>query len=168
VHNVRRGDMPLRETASGTIVSLHPPRAILTLSDRAVHTCKAGQAASGQTTAPTILSGKIVSVEGRKCEIEFSDPLPVDVRVGEKLGALVETGILRDVIFFERPADASANSDAFVFVIEPDDQYARRVSVHYGQLSGSLIQVVSGLSPGDRVIVTDTSKWNASPRIHLR
>ena len=130
VHTVQRGDMPLRERAAGMIVSLQPPRAILTLSDQAVHTCKVGQIASGQITPPQILPGKIVSVQDHKCELAFSHPLPADVRAGDKLGALVETGALQNVIFFERPATASANSDAFAFVMEPGSPYARRVTLH--------------------------------------
>ncbi len=102
------------------------------------------------------------------CEIEFSAPFAADTKIGEKLGALVGTGSLRKAVFFARPADASANSQASVFVIEPGGQYARRVRVRYGRLSGPLIQIVSGLSPGDQVIVTDMSKWNASPRVRLQ
>ncbi len=99
---------------------------------------------------------------------EFSETFPPTATVGEKLGALIEAGEMRDIIFFERPADASAHSNASVFVIEPGDEFAHLVSVRYGELSRSLIQIVSGLSPGERLIVTNMSKWNASPRVRLR
>lgn len=165
VHKVQRGDMPVRERATGIIASLSPPRAILTLLDQ-TSSCRIGQRASAQVNTPTVLSGKIVRID-TGCEVEFSEPLPNGTTVGDKLGALVETGVARDVIFFDRPANSAANSDAVVFVIEPGDQYARRVAVHYGRLSGSMIEVTSGLSAGDRVIVTDTSKWKASPRVRL-
>jgi HlyD family secretion protein len=53
-------------------------------------------------------------------------------------------------------------------VIEPNGNFARRVKVRYGQLSGPLIQVVDGLAPGDKVIVTDMSKRNDSERVRLQ
>lgn len=167
MHTVQRGDMIIRERATGSIVSLQPPKAAVTLLDRAA-SCKVGQAASAQIKPPQVISGKVASVDGNGCQIEFSDAIPSTVEIGDKLGALIETGVMRDVIFFERPASSSENSDSFAFVIEPGGGYARRVAVHYGKLSGSMIQVISGLSPGDHVIVTDTAKWNQSPRVHLQ
>jgi hypothetical protein len=114
VHTVERGDMPVRERAMGTIVSVRPPKAILTLSDQGAQMCKIGQTGSAQLKPPTVMAGKIVSVDHKKCEIEFSNSLPVTVRIGDKLHALVETGVMRGVTFFERPANSSANSDGFV------------------------------------------------------
>jgi hypothetical protein len=45
--------------------------------------------------------------------------------------------------------------------------FAYRRTVRYGMLSGPLIQVVSGLDPGDRVIVTDMSQWEKAERVKL-
>jgi len=39
--------------------------------------------------------------------------------------------------------------------------------VRFGMLSGPLIQVVSGLDPGDQVIVTDMSQWEKAERVKL-
>ncbi|MBV9224239.1 MAG: hypothetical protein JOY85_09435 [Acidobacteriaceae bacterium] len=85
-----------------------------------------------------------------------------------KVGALIEAAELKNVVFFGRPADSSANSVATLFVIEPDSSFARRVTVRYGKISGPLIQVVEGLAPGDRVIVTDMSKWASYPRVRIQ
>ncbi len=168
VHTVEHGDMPLRARATGSITSLRPPRAVVTLADESAESCKPGERASAQLDPPTVISGKVVDADNRKCEIEFSEPLSANAEIGKEVGALVDVGLLRDAVFFGRPADSAANSDGSVFVIEPGDEHARRVTVRYGQLSGALIQVLSGLSPGDRVIVTDMSKWIASPRVRLQ
>ena len=45
--------------------------------------------------------------------------------------------------------------------------YARRVTIRYGRMSGPLIQVLEGLSPGDRVIVTDMSQWSNVERVRI-
>jgi HlyD family secretion protein len=172
VHTVQRGDMPLRIRAAGSIVSLRPPRAVVKLSDPGVGPCKVGQKITAQIAPPKLLTGQVVRIpdpDSGRCEIEFSEPLPDAAAVGAKLEALIDIGHqMRDVVFFGRLADSSPNSEATVFVLEPGGQYARRTSVHYGQISGPLIQIVSGLSPGDRVIVTDMSKWMSSPRVRLQ
>jgi HlyD family secretion protein len=171
VHTVQRGDMPLRMRATGSIVSLQPPRAVVKLSDPGVEPCKIGQKFSAQIAPPQVLTGKVVRIpdpDSGRCEIEFSEALPDNAAAGAKMGALIDTGAeMRDVVFFGRPADSAPNSEASVFVLEPGSQHARRTSVRYGQISGPLIQVISGLSPGDRVIVTDMSKWMSSPRVRL-
>ena len=166
VHTVLRGDMPLFEKATGSISSLEPPKAVVKVSDLSSATCEIDGKASAQLESPQAISGKIIKASDA-CEIKFSEELPTGSTVGQTLGALVQVGELHDVTFFARPAESSENSDAVVFVLEPKTSYARQVRVHYGRLSGPLIQIVSGLQPGDQVIVTDMSKWASSPRVHL-
>jgi HlyD family secretion protein len=52
--------------------------------------------------------------------------------------------------------------------MEPNREFAKRAIVRFGRQSGALIQVVSGLSPGDLVIVTDTTKWNSNERLRIK
>jgi HlyD family secretion protein len=101
--------------------------------------------------------------------IDFDENLPERTTVGTRVGALVETGEeLRDVVLFERPADAKPHSDSIIFVIEAGDEYAKRVTVRYGRQSGAQMEIISGLSPGDRVIVTDMSQWAGKARVRLK
>lgn len=165
--------MPLRERAKGTITSLQLGRAVVALANENAERCQAGQKATAQINPPNIISGKVLKplqAQGKtnECEIEFSDPLPVSVPIGASVGALIDVGEMRNVVFLARPADSSPNSEAAIFVLEPGSQFARRVTVHYGKISGALIQVIDGLSPGDRVIVTDMSKWLKYQRIRIQ
>ena len=173
VHTVERGDMPLFEGASGLLTSLQPPRAVVTLSSDHAKRCQAGGTARVQIDTPRPLAGKILKrlergAEAGDCEIELSDPIPSGTAVGAKVRALVQVGELKNVVFFGRPADSSANSEAMVFVVEPGSSFARRVSVRYGAISGPLIQVIEGLAAGDHVIVTNMSKWVQYPRVRMQ
>ena len=166
VHQVRRGNMPLRQNFSGSITSLNPPTVTLTVPETGV--LRVGQKASLQIKPPVILTGRVVRVSSVTAEIELADSLPAGTSVGSQLGAMVEVGELADIVFFDRPADARANTDTIIFLIEADSQHAKRVPVHYGRISGPQIEIVSGLSPGDRVIVTDMSKWASYTRVTLK
>lgn len=174
IHEVQRGTMPLRLMGDGEIVSLTPPQALIRVSAPAAHPPQIGQKASIQVKPPAVLAGRVVDVDRAlesgfmKVKIELNEQLPKDVALGAKLGSLIEVGELKDVVFFAKPANARPNSEMALFVIEQNGEYARRTKVLFGVQSGPLIQILSGLSPGDRVIVTDTSKWESYERLRLR
>jgi len=69
---------------------------------------------------------------------------------------------------FDRPADAKPNTESIIFVVEPGDKFAKRVTVRYRRQSGEQMEILSGLAPGDRVIVTDMSLWAGYSRVRLK
>jgi multidrug efflux pump subunit AcrA (membrane-fusion protein) len=166
VHEVLRGNMLLRQNFLGSVTSLNPPT--VTLTDPRTGVLRVGQKASFQIKPPVVLTGRVVRTGSATADIELADSLPDGTSVGFQLGAMVEVGELANVVFFDRPADAQPNTETIIFLIEPDGQHAKRVPVHYGRISGPQIEIVSGLSPGDRVIVTDMSKWASYARVTLK
>ncbi len=174
VHRVERGTMPLRETAAGTITSLAPARATVTLTAEQSALIRAGQSSSVQIVAPTVLHGKVVRVNRDTirrtptADIGIDDPLAPTTSVGDHVGALIDVGTAMDIVYFERPASARPKTKSSIFVLEADGVHARRVAVEYGRLSGSQLEIISGLAPGDRVIVTDLPDVAGRMRVALR
>ena len=174
VHRVRRGDMPIRLICSGEVTSLAPPEVIVAVPSNSTPSPQVGHKASVQVQPPGVMIGNIVDMDratlldAYKLTIRLKDSLPPGTAVGKKIGGLVETGELKDVIYFERPASARPDKEMPLFVLEAGGEFARRTTVRFGRQSGGLIQIISGLSPNDLVIVTDTAKWNAHERIRLR
>jgi HlyD family secretion protein len=154
--------------AEGSIHATNPPSASVTVQPEGADAVKMGQAASISVSGK-ILHGEVSSIAMSNgtvgAVISLSEPLPANAPIGTQVGALIDIGILRDVVFFARPATAKSHAEAFQFVIDRGGTSASRVRVQYGRQSGPLIEIISGLSPGDRVIVTDTSAWDSSPRI---
>jgi HlyD family secretion protein len=174
VHRVRHGDMPIRLMPSGEIISLSPPEVAVTVPSGTTPSPQVGQQASVQVKPPDVMIGSVVDMDratlldSYKVMIRLKDPFPADATVGERVGSLIEVGELKDVVYFERPASARPNTEMLLFVIEPNGEFARRTMVRFGRQSGGLIQIVSGLSPDDLVIVTDTSRWNSYERLRLK
>jgi hypothetical protein len=174
VHRVRHGDMPIRLSPGGEITSLSPPEVSVTVPSGTTPSPQVGQKASIQVKPPDVMIGSVVDMDratlldSYKLMIRLKDPFPADATVGEKVGSLIEVGELKDVAYFERPAGARPNTEMPLFVLEPNGEFARRAMVRFGRQSGGLIQIVSGLSPDDLVIVTDTSKWNSYERLRLK
>jgi hypothetical protein len=167
IHTVERGSMSIFSMASGTLTSLQPRRAVLSFADEK-EKCDSGRSARllvGDNSK--VFGGKVVGrADAGNCEVEIVDALPNDAVVGRRVGALIVTDEMKDVVFFGRPAGSRANSVDTIFVLEGASR-ARRTRVRYGAMSGPLIQVLDGLAPGDKVIVTDMSKWAELPSVRL-
>ncbi len=174
VHPVRRGNMPIRLMPSGEITSLMPPEVSVTVPSGTVPSPQVGQQASVQVRPPGVMIGSVIDIDRAtrldswKLTIRLNELFPADAALGAKVGSLIEVGELKDVIYFERPASARANTEMTLFVLEPNGEFAKRTTVRFGRQSGALIQIVSGLSPGDMVIVTDTSKSNSQERLRIK
>lgn len=92
-----------------------------------------------------------------------------EVRRGSEIGAVTEASAdSRDALLVERPVGAGEGAKSSVFVVDQDGVLLRRVPVWYGRASASLIQIVSGVSLGDRIIVSDMRAWDAFDRLRLR
>lgn len=167
VHTVERGSMSIFASATGILTSIQPARAILHF-DGNDGNCEQGRGARlviGDNPRPLVARVEKQTEKG-ECEVESVDKLPEGAVVGTTARALIVSNELKDVVFLGRPADSKANSSATVFVLDGPST-AHRVTVRYGAMSGPLIQVLEGLVPGDRVIVTDMSKWADLPRVRL-
>jgi HlyD family secretion protein len=81
---------------------------------------------------------------------------------------LVTIREVRNTLLVERPAGAREDMRSSVFVVDRDGVVLRRVAVEYGRASASMIQIVSGVSPGDRVVVSDMRAWDQFERLQLR
>jgi hypothetical protein len=174
IHPVRRGNMPIRLMPSGEIVSVVPPEVLVTVPSGTVPSPQIGQRASVQVKPPEVMIGSIVDIDRAtlldswKVTIRLKEPFSADATVGTKVGSLIEVGEMKDVVYFERPASARPNTEMPLFVVEQNGEFAKRTSVRFGRQSGALIQIISGLSPGDLVIVTDTAKWNSHERLRIK
>jgi HlyD family secretion protein len=173
VHQIRQGTMPLLEMASASVISIAPPRVRLSFSTASRNSIRPDQTISVEFK-PIVLRGKLVNVDRSDsqvtADVEFNEPFPAGTVVGQRIigRPLVDVGEQANTVFFERPGDSVPNTKTTIFRIEPDNEHARRVPVEYGRQSGPLIEIVSGLMPGDRVIVTDMSPWAAYDRVQLK
>lgn len=83
------------------------------------------------------------------------------------IDGVIELERLEDVLFVGRPAFGQEEATVALFQLDPDGVNASRVQVRLGKGSVNTIQVVTGLQPGDRVILSDTSSWDAAERVRL-
>ena len=75
---------------------------------------------------------------------------------------------LDDVVYVGRPAFGADQAVVMLFKKDPDGTGATRVQVKLGRTSVNTVEVVEGLSVGDKVILSDMSAWDAFDRVRLR
>jgi HlyD family secretion protein len=100
-------------------------------------------------------------------DVTLTGELPRGARPDLSIDGTIELERLDDIIFVGRPSFGQERSKVGMFKLDTDGIYASRVQVQLGRSSVNTIEVVEGLLPGDRVILSDSSQWDANERIKL-
>jgi len=100
-------------------------------------------------------------------DIAFDEPLPKGARPDLSVDGTIELERLNDVVYVGRPAFGQENNTVGIFKLVSGSSEAVRTPVKLGKSSVNTIEILSGLQPGDQVILSDTSAWDAHERIRL-
>lgn len=99
-------------------------------------------------------------------DVALTEPLPDEVRPDLNVDGTIEVEKLHDVLRVRRPSYGRPSSTIRLFRIS--DGLATQVPVRIGRASVDEVEIVEGLSRGDRVIVSDMSAWSDHERIRIR
>jgi len=100
-------------------------------------------------------------------DIRLLGDMPRGARPDLSVDGTIELERLENVLHVGRPIHAREESLMSLFKLEEDQTHASRVQVQVGKVSVSTIEVRSGLSEGDNVVLSDMSAWDAYDRIRL-
>jgi len=100
-------------------------------------------------------------------DVDLVGELPPGARPDLSIEGTIEIERLANVVYVGRPAFGQPNSDVRLFRLNPSDGTAERVPVRLGRSSVNLIEITHGLQPGDQVVLSDTTAWDAYDRIRL-
>src|SRR5262249_48922334 len=133
-----------------------------------------GQEASIDTGQQPILMGKVTRVGSSTLngvvtvDIQLNAELPQGLKPGLKVDGIILIERLSNVTYVGRPVFGTANGEASLFKIDSDGMHATSVKVRFGHVSVNTIEVLEGLQPGDRVILSDMSANAGQSRIRLQ
>jgi HlyD family secretion protein len=100
-------------------------------------------------------------------DIAFEGQLPRGARPDLTVDGTIDLDRLADVVYVGRPAQGQPESRFTLFRLAEDGVHAERVPVKLGRASVTAIEILDGLAPGDRVILSDTSAWDKADRIRI-
>jgi beta-lactamase regulating signal transducer with metallopeptidase domain len=170
---VKQGDMKLQVRAAGALTSAQT--AALKVAEKQMQDVRQGMpAAIAFRNRKEIVAGKIAVVHPGVAngtitvDVAINDALPPGVKLQEPVDATITVGALTNVVHVGRPALGQANSRLMLFKLEPDGHTAKKVAVQLGAASVNLIEIKSGLHPGDKVILSDMSQYDRVAAIVLR
>ena len=87
---------------------------------------------------------------------------------GVSVDGTIETDHVANAVFLPQELQAHADDTLPMFKVSDDGTEARRVSVQLGRVSEDGTEIVSGLAPGDRVIISDMSTWKRYDQVRLQ
>jgi HlyD family secretion protein len=139
-----------------------------------------------ETQARDVLLGQLVRVDTRggivegkvsridpaatsgtvQVDVELTGPLPRGARPALSVDGTIEIKRLENVVYTGRPTIGQPNTTVKLFKVV-EGNYAVKVPVELGLTSVNAVEILKGLQPGDRVILSDMSAWDEYERIRL-
>ncbi|MFY9549706.1 MAG: HlyD family efflux transporter periplasmic adaptor subunit [Thermoanaerobaculia bacterium] len=111
---------------------------------------------------PAVLNGTVT------VDVALEGELPQGARPDLSVDGVVELDRLKDVLYMGRPAFGQEKSLVGLFRVHEDGDEATRVKVRLGKSSVNTVEILEGLKPGDKVILSDMSAWDAYDRVRLK
>jgi HlyD family secretion protein len=131
-----------------------------------------GQAASIDTGNGKA-AGRVVRVDPSvqdgtvTIDVTMIESLPKGARPELSVDGTIEIERLQHVLYVGRPAQGQSQHAVMLFKLQPND-VATRVQVQLGVVSANAVEIRGGLAPGDQVVLSDMSNWNAFEHIRLQ
>ncbi len=108
-------------------------------------------------------------VEGRfEVDMDFEGTEPAGIRRGQTLRIKLELGDLSEAVMLETGAFFVSTGGRWVYVLDETGDSARRRDVHLGRRNIEYFEVLDGLEPGERVIVSAYESFGKADRLVLK
>jgi len=132
----------------------------------------------GQRAMIDTRNGIVAGHVSRKDPAAQSGTVTIDVALDGKLpsGAVpdltidgtVEIEKLRNVLYTARPSSGGGEGSVGLFKFDKGEHVAIRVPVVLGRTSVNTVEIVRGLSIGDRIIISDMSAYDNVDRVRIK
>lgn len=138
----------------------------------------AGELADGQAVKilmnsvdRSVVRGRVVRISPNVVRgvvpvtVRLRGVLPASVRPNLAVSGIVTVARIPHAVYVERPIGAQPQTRGRIFLVDVRDGRAVRRTVRFGVASTDFIQILSGLTPGQRVVVSETRHWHRRMRI---
>jgi HlyD family secretion protein len=100
-------------------------------------------------------------------DVSLEGEMPRGARPDLSVDGTIQVERLENVLHVGRPAYGQANSAVGLFKLTPDGAEASRVNVRLGRTSVNTVEILGGLQTGDKVIISDMSRWDGHDRVRV-
>jgi HlyD family secretion protein len=111
---------------------------------------------------PGVTDGTVV------VDAELTGPLPAGARPQLQVEGVIYISQLPNTLYVGKPSYVKSDAAIAVYKLDPAGRYATRVTIQAGKISLNYLQVLRGLSAGDRIITSEIGEWQDQERILLK
>lgn len=148
-------------------------KAVLRIPESQARDVVIGQLASVDTRNG-VVAGRVIrkdpSAQGGSVTVDVAldGPLPRGAVPDLSVDGTVVVDRLTNVVYSGRPAFTAGSGAASLFKLVDGGDAAVRVPVVLGKSSVNAIEILQGLEPGDRIIVSDMSRYANAAKVRIR
>jgi HlyD family secretion protein len=103
-----------------------------------------------------------------KVDLNFNGTAPPDVAVGQAVDTRLKLGAAATSLMIPNGSFYQDTGGTWAFVLTPDGKYATRRKIELGRRSPDHIEVLGGLSPGEKVIISGYEGFGNTRRVELK
>jgi HlyD family secretion protein len=100
-------------------------------------------------------------------DVRLEGELPRGARPDLSVDGTIQVERLNNVLHLGRPAYGQPNSTVGLFKLVEGGAAAVRTGVRLGRTSVNTVEILGGLQPGDKVIISDMSRWDGFERVRV-
>ena len=119
---------------------------------------------------PLRVSRVVPEIKDRSFESDlvFTGDRPTSLRVGKSFRAQIELGMPESAVVIQRGDFFSATNGKWIYKVRKDGTRAVKTEIELGRQNPQQFEVISGLHPGDQVIVSGYDKLNDADEILIQ
>ena len=166
------GQWVLAGTVIATVAQPGRLKAVLRVPETLAPDVVPGQRASIDTRNG-LVSGHVMRVDPAAqggtvtVEVALDGALPRGARSDASVDGTIEVERLINVLHVGRPAYGQPESTVGIFKVDASGNTATRINVRLGKTSVNTIEIQSGLSPRDSVIISDMSRFDNVQKVRI-
>lgn len=110
---------------------------------------------------PLRISKVVPEVKDRNftCDLVFTADKPSNIRLGKSYRVQIELGQPETALTIPHGNFFQSTSGHWIYRLSPDGKTARKVDIEIGRQNPQQYEILSGLKPGDKVLVTGYDKF---------
>jgi len=110
---------------------------------------------------PAVVNGNV------QVDVSFTQALPSDARPDLSVDGEIKITDIADTLYVSRPIFSQRQSNSTLYKLNPDGNIAKRTQVRLGKGSINQIQIIDGLTVGDKIIISDASSWQKYQTVRI-
>jgi HlyD family secretion protein len=110
---------------------------------------------------PQVINGSF------KVDLHFDASAPPDIHVGQAVDLRLELGGASQAVLVANGPFYQDTGGNWAFVVAPDGAYAERRNIRLGRRNPDYVEVVDGLKPGEKIIVSGYEAFQKMDRVEF-